>query len=335
MRQVWHKITDCVNQSDLLAAAADRIRQGGLVVFPTETVYGLGADALNPLAVKKIFALKERPATNPLILHVAHVEQARRLTTFWPPEANALAAAFWPGPLTLVLPKAAIVPPEATAGGPTVAIRIPAHPVALVLLRLAKVPLAAPSANRSGEVSPTRAEHVFRSLSDRFEEIDLVLDAGPTTVGLESTVLSLVNEPTLLRPGMITSDMIENVLGRKIRIGNHLPLGHGALPSPGLLQRHYSPRTRMELRQPGAAQELAERVARGERLAWVTQADECPEGVVIRRLPKDPERYAASLYEVLHELDAMGIDRIVVDAPPSGPAWLAIHDRLRRAAAQD
>lgn len=336
MTQVWHKITDCVNNAELLSAAAERLRSGGLVVFPTETVYGLGANGLDAKAVRKIFDLKGRPAHNPLILHVADSDQARRLTTTWPREAEILAAAFWPGPLTLVLPKADCVPDEVTAGGPTVAIRVPVHPVALELLRLAHVPVAAPSANRSGEISPTKVEHVLRSFGHRIHEIDLILDAGPTQVGLESTVVSLDGPPTLLRPGMISVPQIEEKLGLRLKILDLHETLAASLPSPGLLKRHYAPHTPLELRQPGAMRDGTQRPPQGERWAWVTlDPTDPPFPMEVRLMPSDPKAYAARLYDVLHELDALGLDRIIVDLPPAGPAWQAIHNRLTRAAAQD
>src|SRR4051794_39087740 len=194
-----------------VAVAAAVLHRGGLVAFPTETVYGLGANALDAAAVARIFAAKGRPATNPLIVHVAAAEHVWSVAADWPAVAARLAERFWPGPLTLVLPKAAAVPDAVTAGGPTVAVRVPAHPVALALLRAAGVPLAAPSANRSTELSPTTAGHVLHGLGGR---IDLVLDAGPTAGGIESTVLDVTtNPPRLLRPGLVTPAMIEAVIG--------------------------------------------------------------------------------------------------------------------------
>ena len=194
-----------------IARAAALLGQGRLVCFPTETVYGLGANALDPAAVNRIYEAKGRPAHNPLIVHVADAAAAQRLVTAWPEAAERLAAKWWPGPLTLVLPKSREVPTEVTAGLGTVAIRVPAHPVALALLKAAGVPVAAPSANRSGELSPTTAEHVQRSLGDL---VPMILDAGPTTVGIESTVIDLSDRaPVLLRPGMVTREEIEALIG--------------------------------------------------------------------------------------------------------------------------
>lgn len=335
MPQVLHKITDCVKNDAPIQAAAACLRRGELVVFPTETVYGLGANALDPSAVEKIFALKGRPACNPLIVHLAEPAQARRWVREWPQSAEALAAAFWPGPLTLVLPKTDDIPPQVTAGGPTVALRVPAHPVALALLRAAQVPVAAPSANRSGEISPTRAEHVLRSLGERIVEVAMILDAGPTQVGLESTVVSLVGEPRLLRPGQLSVQQIEAVLGRPLEPPDDVAESV-SLPSPGLLRRHYSPRTRMELVNAADPAELADRAAKGERLGLLTQSDApVPSAVMVQRMPGSAVAYAARLYDVLHTLDTLGLDRIIVDLPPTGSDWQAIHDRLARAAAQD
>src|SRR4051794_29437194 len=226
-----------------IAQAADVLRRGGLVAFPTETVYGLGANALDAEAVRRIFEAKGRPANNPIIIHVADVEQARQLVAGWPSEAERLAARFWPGPLTLVLPRRDVVPDLVTAGGSTVAIRVPAHPVALALIRAAGMPIAAPSANRSTQLSPTRAEHVLHTMRGR---IDLVLDPGPTSGGLESTVLDLTTSPPrLLRPGLVTRSEVEAIIG-PIVLSSTAPLGAVSLPSPGMLPRHYAPRTPLE-----------------------------------------------------------------------------------------
>ncbi len=194
-----------------IAEAAVLLRAGGLVAFPTETVYGLGAHALDPAAVRRIYKAKGRPAFNPLIVHVATAAEARELVLDWPARAQRLSTRFWPGPLTLVLPKVEAIPDEVTAGLPSVAVRVPSHPVALALLREARIPVAAPSANRSTEVSPTTADHVLRGLEGR---VDLVLDGGATNVGIESTVVDLTGTtPRLLRPGMITLAQLEEVIG--------------------------------------------------------------------------------------------------------------------------
>ncbi len=298
-----------------IRAAAERLRAGGLVAFPTETVYGLGANALDPAAVAAVFALKARPNTNPLIVHVATAEQAKAITSSWTPAAEVLAAKFWPGPLTLVLPKAANIPDAVTAGGPTVAVRVPAHPVALALLHAAGVPIAAPSANKSGELSPTTAEHVRRSLGDAVE----VLDGGACPGGLESTVVDASGETVrLLRPGLISVAELEALVGR-VLIG---PPTVGAVPSPGLLAKHYAPRTALECAAtPDEADFL------------VTLYETAGLKVARYACPADPASAAATLYADLHALDAGGYDRIIALLPPDADEWRAVRDRLTRAAA--
>jgi L-threonylcarbamoyladenylate synthase len=317
--------------AEILAEAARVLRNGGLVAFPTETVYGLGANTLDASAVARIFAAKGRPVNNPLIVHVPHADQARQVAAEWPQFAARLADRFWPGPLTLVLRKHSSIPAEVTAHGPTVAVRVPAHPVALGLLRAAAVPLAAPSANRSTELSPTRAEHVLRGLDGR---IDLLLDGGPTAGGIESTVVDLTTAPPrLLRPGLVRVAELESVLGSLTRIES-VPQTEQALPSPGLLPRHYAPRTPLECIESNDEMRLASLLRDGRRIGWVTFSDPgaMPPGVLLRVLPAHPAGYAAGLYAVLHELDAVGLDRIVVTLPPDTDAWHAVRDRLRRAA---
>jgi L-threonylcarbamoyladenylate synthase len=287
--------------------AAALIRAGKLVAFPTETVYGLGANALDAVAVARIFDAKGRPRTSPLIVHVDSVEMARGLASEWPDAAETLARRYWPGPLTLVLPKRASIPDIVTAGLPTVGLRMPAHPLALELIRLAEVPIAAPSANRFTELSPTLAGHVPEGLAD------YVVDGGPARVGIESTVLSLVGAPTLLRPGVIPLNGIEALIGPVLAAGTP---AEGAHASPGMHRRHYRPVTPLYL------------VERGERPpaecgAWLRIGQE---------MPADPMAYAAALYEVLHRLDAEGVGGIAVERPPDTPEWAGVLDRLRRAA---
>ena len=310
-------------------AAAEVIRGGGLVAFPTETVYGLGANALSPAAVRTVFAAKGRPPGNPLIVHVADDRMLREVVGVWPDRARRLAERFWPGPLTLVLPKSAVLPAEVTGGGPTVAVRMPAHPVALALIRAAGVPLAAPSANRSSELSPTRAEHVKASLDGR---IDLILDGGPTPNGLESTVLDLTtNPPMLLRPGPVAVAELEAVVGPLARRNADEALGH--LPSPGLLPRHYAPRTPLELfvRRVDLEERARQLIESGLKVACVVLGDgDSPTRTI--SMPAAATGYAARLYDVLHDLDARPFDRILVELPPDTPEWLAVRDRLTRAA---
>jgi L-threonylcarbamoyladenylate synthase len=292
-----------------LARAAELIRSGSLVAFPTETVYGLGANALDANAVQRIYALKGRPATSPLIVHVDSVEMARTLAATWPAQASDLAGHHWPGPLTLVLPKRPVVPDIVTAGLGTVGIRMPSHPVALELIRTAGVPIAAPSANRFTQLSPTTAEHVRAAFGDAV----MILDGGPTQVGIESTVVSLAGpEPVLLRPGMIAFEEIRRITDP----------GAGAHPSPGMHERHYSPRTRVLLMEGGSVPE--------GRVAYMWWRRNAPASKSVR-MPASPEGYAARLYGTLHDLDAEGWDLIVVERPPATAEWAGILDRLERA----
>jgi L-threonylcarbamoyladenylate synthase len=285
------------------------IRAGELVAFPTETVYGLGANALDPSAVEKIYAAKGRPPESPLIVHVDSIETARALAREWPEKAQKLSERFWPGPLTLVLPKRPHVPDELTAGLDTVGLRMPSNAIALALIQEACVPVAAPSANRFSELSPTTAEHVRAAMGDR---VAMVLDGGPTTVGIESTVLSLAGpEAILLRPGMVSQAEIEAVIGP---VRAEREFAGSAHPSPGLHRRHYSPRTQLILVKPGQPSTSG----RGIRL----------------QMPADPREYAAVLYERLHQADSGNWDWIEIELPPDDPAWAAIRDRLERAAAR-
>lgn len=287
--------------------AAALIRAGRLVAFPTETVYGLGANALDAAAVERIFAAKGRPRSSPMIVHVDSVEMARALAARWPDAAETLARRYWPGPLSLVVPKRAQVPDIVTAGLPTVGLRMPAHPLALELIRAAGVPIAAPSANRFTELSPTMAEHVPESLAD------YVLDGGPARVGIESTVLSLVDAPVLLRPGVIPLPEIEALIG-PVRVASApAPDAHA---SPGMHPRHYRPETPLCLLSPG------DRPPEGHG-AWLR---------IGREMPANPLEYAAVLYETLHRLDAQGLDWIAAERPPETPEWAGVADRLRRAA---
>lgn len=303
--------------------AARLILAGELVAFPTETVYGLGANALDPEAVRRVYAAKGRPATSPLIVHVCSIAMAREVVREWPERAEKLAAAFWPGPLTLVLPKSPRIPPEVTAQLDTVGVRIPAHPIALALIEQAQVPIAAPSANRFSELSPTTAEHVRESLGSKAA---MVLDGGPSAVGIESTVISLGGgEAVLLRPGMITQADLEQAIGPVRRFAGQ---AEGAHPSPGLHPRHYSPKTPLVLVEHGAVPSAG----RGAYL-WIREApaDRASAQHPIE-MPIDPGEYAARLYAVLHEVDAQGWDWIAVEKPPGGAMWAAVRDRLERAA---
>jgi L-threonylcarbamoyladenylate synthase len=290
--------------------AAERIRAGELVAFPTETVYGLGANALDAAAVAKIYELKGRPPTSPLIVHVASIEMARTLVSEWPPEAEQLARKYWPGPLTLVLPKTSAIPDIVTAGLATVGIRIPNHPLALALLRQAGVPVAAPSANRFTGLSPTTAEHVRESFGDAVP----VLDGGHCRVGIESTVVSITpGKVTLLRPGMISIEDVEFVSA---------PAADDAHPAPGMHARHYSPRTPLVLSDTPDPQ--------GAYL-WIHHPAKAARAL---QMPATPEAYAAQLYSVLHDLDREAWPVISVEPPPDTVEWAAVLDRLQRASAK-
>ena len=301
-----------------LEKAAALIRAGRLVAFPTETVYGLGANALDAAAVRRIYEAKGRPATSPLIVHVASVPMARKVVSAWPTAAEKLASRYWPGPLTFVLPKAKRVPDIVTAGLATVGVRMPAHPIALALIRKARVPLAGPSANRFTELSPVTAEQVRRGLGSA---VDLVLDGGPCRVGIESTVLSLAGPvPVLLRPGMVSREQIEALIGPVLLPATVADgVAHSA---PGQHSKHYSPRAPLRLGLPAQPA--------GTVYLWWTV--ERPAEFAIR-MPNDPDRYGAMLYDTLHRADSRGAREIVVEPVPFGSDWDGIRDRLARAAA--
>jgi L-threonylcarbamoyladenylate synthase len=315
----------------VLEDAAAVLAQGGLVAFATETVYGLGAVATDAAAVARIFDAKGRPAFNPLIVHLEGIAQARQCTAAWPETADRLAGRFWPGPLTLVLPRSSVIPRIVTGGRETVALRVPAPAVARGLIERVGRPLAAPSANRSNRVSPTRAEHVLADLDGR---IELILDSGPTTVGLESTVLDLTRSPLrILRPGPIGPAEIEGCLEGLDQVESvRLDMTTSEVAaSPGMLPVHYAPRT------------LAWRVESVEGLLsipWPARAAVLVLGTpILPELPPslyrvdlaDPEIAGPSLYAVFHQLDALGMDLIVIMMPPDQPEWSAVRDRLIRA----
>jgi L-threonylcarbamoyladenylate synthase len=330
-----------------IAAAAELLRGGGLVAFPTETVYGLGANALDEAAVRRIFAAKGRPAYNPLIAHLPDAAAARALVADWPEAAARLAAAFWPGPLTLVLRKTTAVPALLTAGLDTVAVRVPAHPVARALLRAAAVPVAAPSANPFTRLSPTTAAHVAAGLGDR---VDMILDGGATPLGIESTVVALTGDgPRLLRPGALGAAEVEAVLGRPLAGAGPAAAAAEARPAPGMLDRHYAPRAELRLfgdsprtPAPDAATPRLDRAGAVALLRAAAAAGRAT-GALLRTpldapvhhpipLPDEPAGYGRLLYAALHSLDDAGCDLVLVELPPPDPAWSAVRDRLARAA---
>ena len=324
---------------DTMAAidrAAEILAAGGLVAVPTETVYGLAAIATDADAVERIFTAKGRPATNPLIVHVADVAMARSLAASWPAAADRLATALWPGPVTIVVPRGPRIPDVVTAGGSTVALRCPAHRLTRLLIEKLGAPLAAPSANRSLAVSPTTAAHVLDSLGNR---VDLILDGGPCLRGIESTVVDCTSEPPLvLRPGPVTASELSRVLSTPVAMGAVTP-DAGPARSPGQLSRHYAPQTPLEL-PPHPAARVAGLLAAGKRVGWLTTAADTPEirrlaasrALVIVPMPADPDAYAAMLYAALHALDKRDLATIVVDLPTDTDAWRAVRDRLTRAA---
>jgi len=318
-----------------LAKPARALAAGQLVAFPTDTVYGLGANALEDSAVAKIFAAKGRPASNPLIVHIADLEDIYKVVTDFPPLAQALAEAFWPGPLTLILKRQDCVAGLVSAGLDTVAVRMPAHPVARALIRQAGVPIAAPSANRYTAVSPTTAAHVLEGLGDA---IDFVIDAGPTSVGLESTVLSLVDEPPqILRPGMVTLAQI-SAIAPEVCYAKPSFLGAAEnRSSPGLARKHYSPNAALILVDDAgdALQDALKKMPEPTQCACILldppdDATRARAGA-IEVLGRDPDIYARTIYAALHALDAQHFTTIMVQRPPTDDRWRAIHDRLERA----
>lgn len=313
--------------------ASSLLRAGGVVAFPTETVYGLGADASNPLAVQRIFAIKGRPANHPLIVHLGDPAAMERWAVNIPATAWRLAEAFWPGPLTLILPCHPRVGPEVTGGQETVGLRVPDHPLALRLLNTFGGGLAAPSANRFGRISPTTAQHVRDELGRR---VDLVLDGGPCRVGLESTILSLVGDaPCLLRPGGIAVECLSEVLGREI---DTAPAPQAVPRAPGMHPSHYAPQTRLQLCSvkeiAGWCRRLCAKGRRGAVLAFGAWRGgrERLAGIDFYVMPDNPSAYARELYATLRQADAGGYALLMLETPPDLPAWQAVLNRLRRAA---
>lgn len=316
---------------DDVKRAVEALRRGQLIGLPTETVYGLGADAMNPEAVRRIFAAKGRPESHPLIVHIAGPDELGRFARYVPAAAERLAARFWPGPLTLILTRRSGVPNEVTGGLETVGLRVPDHPLALAVLRAFGGGVAAPSANRFGRISPTTAEHVRAELG---EKVAVVLDGGPCRVGVESTILALTGpRPLLLRPGAVLPAALAEVLGEEPEAPGQLDVAPRA---PGTLASHYAPSTPLELCVEGRLDDrVAELIASGVR-AVVLARHERPmrfgdADVPWERAPDEPGAYAHDLYARLRSLDALARDRILVETVPSAPAWSPVADRLRRA----
>ncbi len=317
--------------------AADRLRAGEVIALPTETVYGLAANALDEQAVAKIFAIKGRPAHNPIIVHVASSEMAGQCVKHWPELAEQCSQSFWPGPLTLVLPRSEKIPGKVTAGGETVAVRWPSHPFMQAVIRECGFPLAAPSANLSGRVSPTNAAHVRHQLDGK---ISLIVDGGQAQIGIESTVLDLtVSPPRMLRPGMIHLESLAAVCGQVQGTPFKVHRSGSALRSPGLLEKHYAPKARLLVlnwRDDADLRSQFSTLNLEPSSCHIIVHANIPTGLGaanVSVIPHDAEAFARALYAELHRCDAAGAELIVVEAPPALPGWAGIADRLRRAAA--
>jgi L-threonylcarbamoyladenylate synthase len=324
-RRITHR-----SHEQSIRKAVEILKRGGLVAFPTETVYGLGARAFDPEAVRRVFAAKGRPADNPLILHIAIPHQLKPLVLEVPTVARRLMDRFWPGPLTLVLRRSERVSPLVSAGLSTVAVRIPDHPVALALIRELGEPIAAPSANRSGRPSPTRAEHVVAELGDA---VDLVLEGGPCRVGLESTVVDLTGDlPCILRPGAVTVEALQSVIGRVALLG---PISKEEVASsPGLKHRHYAPHFKVV---PIPSEDWVSAVDRwsdsGKRLGILCRTGVAKQGglVYYRRVSGGESEYGRDLFAVFHEAEAAGVEVLLVETVYKKGIGVAIMDRLERA----
>ncbi|MDD5138792.1 MAG: L-threonylcarbamoyladenylate synthase [Verrucomicrobiales bacterium] len=315
--------------------AVELLRAGEVVALPTETVYGLAANALDEKAVAKIFQIKGRPANNPIIVHVAGNEMAKRCVNHWSEPADKLSQSFWPGPLTLVLPRAKEIPGNVTAGGETVGVRWPGHPFIQAVIRECGFPLAAPSANLSNQISPTNAEHVRQQLGGK---IPLIVDGAQSQVGIESTVLDLsVSPPQILRPGMIHAESLAAVIGNIQHPTSDAQ--HPKLKSPGLLKKHYSPKAKLlVLNWKDDADLKSQLVTRhlSPATCFVIAHTKIPSGenfAGVSVIPHDAEAFARALYAELHRCDEAGAKLIVVERPPESPEWSGVADRLRRAAA--
>jgi L-threonylcarbamoyladenylate synthase len=312
--------------------AADLLRSRNVVALPTETVYGLAANALDAAAVRRIFEIKGRPTNNPIIVHIASLQMAKRCVSQWPAIADELAHAFWPGPLTLVLPRSTEIPDIVTAGSPTVGIRWPSHPFIQAVINECVFPLAAPSANPSNQLSPTNAAHVKKFFGDK---IPLIVDGGQSQVGIESTVLDIsVSPPRLLRPGMIHEPALLAVIG-ELDVGP----GHKSdiLKSPGQLPKHYSPRAKLLILSWAEDADLQKQIHHPSSTTYthIIAHTRIPSDLGFGRvsvIPHDPEAFARAIYAELHRCDEAGAELIIVEALPHTSEWRAIADRLKRAA---
>ncbi|MFN7835200.1 MAG: L-threonylcarbamoyladenylate synthase [Burkholderiaceae bacterium] len=316
---------------EVLARAVAAWRAGEPVAFPTETVYGLGADATKPDAVRKIFIAKGRPADHPLIVHVAPGDDLARWAAALPDTARRLIDAFWPGPLTLILPRSAAIPDAVTGGQPTVGLRCPAHPVAQSLLRMFGGAIAAPSANRFGRISPTQAAHVFEELGER---IPLIVDGGAATIGIESTIVDLSGErPVLLRPGQITVESLSRVLQQPIQ---PVTGRDSTVRAAGMLDKHYAPQTPLRALPGAALQAAVEQAVRNRQhvaaIAWSAPIV-TPPGLPLFKLPPSPDGVARGLYDALRQADRASVAVIFIEQPADGPDWAGIRDRVRKAVA--
>ncbi|MBI4451451.1 threonylcarbamoyl-AMP synthase [Candidatus Woesearchaeota archaeon] len=318
-----------------IEAAAQLIREGRLVAFPTETVYGLGANAFDAKAVRKVFRAKRRPADDPLIVHVASVEMLEHVVARLSKRAKTLMRKFWPGPLTIILPKGSRIPKTVTAGLPNVAVRMPAHPVALALIEKAGVPIAAPSANLFGMPSPTTAHHVLHDLHGR---IPLILDAGQTKMGIESTVLSLIGKPTVLRPGGVPFERLRKSIPN-VRMHGFVGGTHSL--APGMLARHYVPRTRLVLVLPPNASAKIDNLLHAFRhkrvgiLCLTQHAHQYHRSdIIVKRLGRSAREAAHNLFAALRLLDSKGLDVIIAEGPSQAGLGLAVMNRLRKAASR-
>jgi L-threonylcarbamoyladenylate synthase len=332
------------DQAESVAEAARTLAAGHLVALPTETVYGLGADGLNPQAVMRIFKAKGRPSDHPVILHVADLDHAKSLSASWPASADLLAGAFWPGPLTIILKRADCVLDLVTGGQDTVGIRMPSHPLARALLAAFSAcgsgVIAAPSANRFGAVSPTQAAHVLAGIGPWLSEDDRILDGGSCAVGVESTIVDLSGPtPRMLRPGGISAERLAAVLGLPAATLRDVQAAHPTVPRvSGSLQSHYAPRALARLVAPGALARAAQKIIQtqpGQHIIglWRSTVVTPITGVEIWPMPEDPEAYARVLYCCLHDADAAGADVLLIESPPPDSRWEAVADRLMRACA--